>query len=214
MFKGPFDESIINRAREKGIVEIRIHDLRDYSLNKHRKVDDYPYGGGAGMVMRPEPFFRAVEAIDPEGSGYVILLTPQGERFSQTKAAALAKKGHLILLCGHYEGVDERVRKLADREISIGDFVLTGGEIPAMVVVDCIVRLLPGVISPQSVADESFAGSRLEYPHYTRPPEFRGMRVPEVLLSGDHQRIADWRREQADKRTKQRRPDLMEGEKK
>ncbi|MDN5346621.1 MAG: tRNA (guanine37-N1)-methyltransferase [Clostridia bacterium] len=214
MFSGPLDESIIKRAREKGILEINLIDIRAFSQDKHRSVDDYPYGGGPGMVMRPEPIFLAVEACIPLGgsSPEIILLTPQGERFNQRLAGELAGQEHLILICGHYEGVDERVRQaLVTREISIGDYVLTGGELPAMVIIDAIARLLPGVLgAPEGTAEDSFSWGLLEYPQYTRPRIFRGMEVPPVLLSGNHEEIRLWRRRQALKRTWQRRPDLLE----
>jgi tRNA (guanine37-N1)-methyltransferase len=211
MFVGPFDESIVARARAAGLVDLRIHDLRDWTSDRHRTVDDYPYGGGAGMVLKPEPLFAAIESLRGE-TGHVVLLTPQGEPFRQATAAELAGRAHLVLVCGHYEGVDERVREHGvDRELSIGDYVLSGGELPAMVVVDAVVRLLPGALgSPDSAADESHSAGLLEYPQYTRPAEFRGWRVPAVLLSGDHGAIARWRREQARRRTQERRPDLLQ----
>jgi tRNA (guanine37-N1)-methyltransferase len=214
MFDGPLDESILKRARERGLVELRIHDLRDWTTDRHRTTDDAPYGGGAGMVMRPEPVFAAVEALlaeAPPGPGEVILLSPQGERFDQTLARRLSEMRHLVLLCGHYEGFDERIRqRLATRELSIGDYVLTGGELPAMVVIDAVVRLRPGVLgSDESLHEESHSHGLLEYPHYTRPPDFRGWGVPPVLLSGNHAAIARWRREQSLARTLERRPDLL-----
>ena len=212
VFESVFSESIIKRAQEKGHVEIKIYNLRDFSDDKHRRVDDYPYGGGAGMVMKPDPFFKAVQEIQkkcPE-KGKVILMSPQGELFTQKKAEELSREKNLIILCGHYEGVDERVKEyLADEEISIGDYILTGGELPAMVMVDAIVRLIPGVLNVSSLGEESFAGGLLEYPQYTRPREYEGMRVPEILLSGDHEKIKQWRYEQALKRTLKRRPDLL-----
>jgi tRNA (guanine37-N1)-methyltransferase len=212
MFRGPFDESIVARARAAGLVDIRVHDLRDWSTNRHRTVDDYPYGGGAGMVLKPEPLFAAIESLRGE-RGYVILLTPQGEPFRQGRAQELAGREHLIFVCGHYEGVDERVREHAvDHELSIGDYVLSGGELPAMVVIDAIVRLLPGALgSPHSTVEESHAAGLLEYPQYTRPADFRGWRVPDILLSGHHGEIARWRRAQAIRRTRARRPDLLQG---
>ncbi|MCL0064050.1 tRNA (guanosine(37)-N1)-methyltransferase TrmD [Dehalococcoidia bacterium] len=212
MFSGPFDESIIRRAREKEFAEILIHNLRDYGLGRHRVVDDYPYGGGSGMVLMPEPLFSAVEAIKGESRIPVILLTPQGRLFTQQVAEELAAYSRFILVCGHYEGVDERVREyLVTDEISIGDYVLTGGELAAMVVCDAVVRLIPGVLgSPESVRDDSHSGGLLEYPQYTRPQIFRGWEVPPVLLSGNHAEIARWRREQAVLRTLARRPDLLE----
>jgi len=216
MFEPVLNESIIKRAQNKGKVKIYVHNLRDYSLDKHKKIDDRPFGGGSGMVMRPEPIFRAVETLrlqtpDSRLQTKVILLCPQGEKLTQKVAKKLAKYKHLILICGHYEGVDERIRKyLADEEISIGDYVLTGGEIPAMVLVDCVVRLMPGVLGDKnSLNFESFKDNLLEYPHYTRPANFRGMKVPVILLSGDHNKIEIWRRKAALKRTKQRRPDIL-----
>lgn len=215
MFEGVFNESIIKRAREKKKVTIRLHDLRRYTRDKHRKVDDRPFGGGSGMVMSAEPIFRAVKAVLPRtkkarAASRVILLCPQGVPFSQAKAKELSGVRQLVLVCGHYEGVDERVRlALADEVISIGDYVLTGGELPAMVVADCVIRLLPGVLGDKnSLKCESFEGNLLEYPQYTRPAVFEGMAVPAVLLSGDHEKIARWRQEQADMRTAACRPDL------
>lgn len=215
LFPGMFaalSESIIRRAADAGHVQIEITDLRDFALNKHRSVDDYPYGGGPGMVMQPEPFFLAVEHLKTVDSrpAHVILFSPGGERFAQSKAIGLAKHKRLILLCGHYEGIDERVRDaLVDEEISLGDFVLTGGEIPAMALTDAVVRLLPGVLPEESVSDESFSGNLLEFPQYTRPAEYRGMAVPDILLSGNHEKIRLWRREQSLLRTLVRRPDLL-----
>ena len=216
MFRGVFDESIIRRAREAGLVSIHIHNIRDYATGRHKVTDDYPYGGGGGMIMKPEPIFRAVESILGLEEGEkpevpVILLTPQGRLFTQEVAKELARHHRIVLICGHYEGVDERVRLyLANDEISIGDYVLTGGEIPAMVIVDAVTRLIPGVLGdPTAVFEESFSDGLLEYPQYTRPAEFRGYRVPEVLLSGNHAAIARWRREQSLLRTWQRRPDLL-----
>ena len=205
-------ESIIRRASDAGYVEIVTTDLRDFAFNKHKSVDDSPYGGGPGMVMQPEPFFLAVEHLRQVDTrrGRVIQLTPRGERFSQRKARELAKEERLILLCGHYEGVDERVKEsLVDEDISIGDFILTGGEIPAMAMTDAVVRLLPGVLPEASIEDESFSDGLLEYPQYSRPAEFRGMSVPDVLLSGNHERIRLWRREQSLLRTLMSRPDLL-----
>jgi len=213
MFYCVLDESIIKRAQKKGKVKIFVHDLRDYTLDKHRKVDDRPFGGGSGMLIQAEPIFRAVEAIRKKikAKAKVILLCPQGKTFTQTKAKALSGCGNLILICGHYEGVDERVRQyLADEEISIGDYVLTGGELAAMVLVDAIIRLIPGVLGDKnSLNFESLEGNLLEYPQYTRPAKFRKWSVPEVLVSGDHDRIAIWRKKEALKRTKERRPDLL-----
>lgn len=213
MFRGPLDESIVKRAVEKGLVEIHIHDIRDHSTDRHRTVDDYPYGGGPGMVMKPEPLFAAVEHVQGQASGQgpIILLTPQGRLFNQEVAGELARQERLILVCGHYEGVDERVHEhLATDRISIGDYVLSGGELAAMVVVDAVVRQIPGALgSPLATADDSFAQGLLEYPQYTRPAEFRGLQVPEVLLSGDHGEIARWRRRQSLLRTARRRPNLL-----
>ncbi|MGO8671720.1 MAG: tRNA (guanosine(37)-N1)-methyltransferase TrmD [Capsulimonadaceae bacterium] len=202
--------SIIKRARESGTLEVAVHDLRDFTSDRHRSTDDTPYGGGAGMVMRPGPIFSAVEAIDVERTAPVILLTPQGRPFSQAAAMDLATHERIILICGHYEGFDERVREyLAADEISIGDYVLTGGELPALVVIDAVARMVPGVLGNEgSSPDDSFAGGLLEYPHYTRPPDFRGWTVPDVLLSGHHAEIARWRRKEQFRRTQTRRPDL------
>ncbi len=211
---GPFKESMIKRAIDQGFVEINLVDLRDYTHDQHRQVDDYPYGGGHGMVLKPEPLFEAIEDLKSRSGAdqsRVILLTPQGRPFNQKRARELAEQEHLILICGRYEGVDERVRStLVDEEISIGDFVLTGGELAAAAVVDAVVRLLPGFLAEEALADESFTELLLEYPHYTRPSEYRGMEVPSVLLSGNHGEIARWRRRQSLKRTLERRPDLLE----
>jgi tRNA (guanine37-N1)-methyltransferase len=211
MFDGPFAESIVARATAADIVEIAIHNLRDWTHDRHRTVDDKPFGGGAGMVMKPGPLFEAIEALRRQG-GQTILLTPQGEVFSQRLAADLATQPSLLLVCGHYEGIDERVREHAvDREISIGDYVLSGGEIPAMVVADAVIRLLPGALGcAESAVDESHSAGLLEYPQYTRPADFRGWTVPDILLSGNHAAIAAWRREQARQRTQTRRPDLLQ----
>ncbi|MFH1413668.1 MAG: tRNA (guanosine(37)-N1)-methyltransferase TrmD [Candidatus Omnitrophota bacterium] len=212
MFEPVLGESMIKRARAKGKVKIQLHDLRDYTSNKHRKVDDRPFGGGAGMVMTPEPLFNAVESIkEKTKKSKVILLSPQGRRLDQKTVKRLSRYKHLILICGHYEGVDDRIRqRLVDEEISIGDYVLTGGELPAMVLVDSLVRLIPGVLGDKnSLNFESFEGNLLEYAHYTRPSDFRGMRVPAILLSGDHKKIEAWRKKEAMKRTRQRRPDLL-----
>lgn len=201
--------SIIGRAIDNGIIQARAHDLRDHTHDAHRTVDDTPYGGGPGMVMKPEPFFEAVEAIAEPGQAHVILLTPQGRTFDQNLARSLAQHRQLVLLCGHYEGVDERVATLAHEQISVGDFVLTGAELPALVIVDAVVRLLPGVLGNEASAlDESFSGL-LEYPQYTRPPEYRGLQVPEVLVGGHHEQVRRWRRKEALRRTLQRRPDLL-----
>jgi len=214
MFSGPFDESIVKRAIDNNIIDIVLHNLRDWGLGKHKTVDDYPFGGGSGMVMKPEPIFEAVEAIKAQGSDSsapVILLTPQGKLFNQKIAAELAKYNRLIFICGHYEGVDERVREhLATDELSIGDYVLTGGELAAMVVIDAVVRQLPGVLgSEESASDESHTAGLLEYPQYTRPQSYRGWEVPQVLISGNHAQIARWRRQQSISRTFLRRPDLL-----
>jgi len=216
MFEPVLGESIIKRAQAKNKVKINIHDLRDYTLDRHRKVDDRPFGGGAGMVIGPEPIFRAVEAVRAKGKGTrVVLLTPQGRKLEQKLAKRFAKYKQIVLICGHYEGIDERVRKhLVDEEISIGDYVLTGGELPAMVLIDSIVRLIPGVLGEKkSLKSESFEGNLLEYPQYTRPANFKGLRVPEILLSGNHTAIEEWRKKEALKKTKERRPDLFKGEK-
>ncbi|MBI4550577.1 MAG: tRNA (guanosine(37)-N1)-methyltransferase TrmD [Candidatus Omnitrophica bacterium] len=210
MFAGPFRESMIRLAKEKGLVKIKVHNLRRWARDKHRSCDDKPYGGGAGMVMMVEPIHDALEHLKAKPGAEVVLLSPQGERFSQDLAWELARRKRLILICGHYEGVDERVREhYVDREISVGDFVLTGGELPAMCVADSLVRLVPGVVGNQdSIRHESFQEGLLEYPHYTRPREFRGMTVPDVLLSGDHKKVEEWRKKQALARTRERRPDL------
>jgi tRNA (guanine37-N1)-methyltransferase len=222
MFDAVLGESIVKRAKEKRVVEINVIDLRLFSKDKHRKVDDKPFGGGPGMVMNAEPFFEAVNYIrkktkDRRLKTRTILLTPKGKKFDQALALKLSKYEHMVLLCGHYEGIDERVAEgLADAEISIGDFVLTGGELPAMVIIDSIVRLLPGGLGDEnSSKDESFAVgtgrdlSLLEYPHYTRPADYNGMKVPDVLLSGDHEKIKEWRKKEALKITKKKRPDLI-----
>ena len=211
MLPGPLDESIIKRACESGRLRLGIRDLRDFTHDRHRKVDDRPFGGGPGMLMKPEPLFEAVEALRGEKTR-VILTSPAGRPFRQEIAQELAGEEHLLLVCGSYEGFDERVREcLADDELSIGDYVLTNGALPAMVIIDAVTRLLPGVLGDdESSVDESFSDGLLEYPQYTRPAEFRGMSVPEVLLSGDHAAIERWRREQARMRTGQRRPDLLE----
>ena len=210
MFVGPLDESIIMRARKAGLLDLKIHQLRDWTQDRHKTVDDRPFGGGPGMLMKPEPLFAAVENLRREGTK-VILLTPSGRKFSQAIARELAGQKDLLFVTGHYEGFDERVREnLADDELSIGDYVLTNGALPAMVVVDAVTRLLPGVLGDdESSRDESFSQGLLEYPQYTRPAEFRGMKVPEVLLSGNHAEIEKWRCEQARLRTNAVRPDLL-----
>jgi tRNA (guanine37-N1)-methyltransferase len=208
MFHGPLDESILARARDRGLIEVAVHNPRDWTTDRHHIVDDYPYGGGAGMVMKPEPLFAAVEAVHQAGP--IILLSPQGRVFTQAIARELAGEERVTLICGHYEGVDERVRRhLATDEVSIGDYVLTGGELGAMVIVDAVSRLLPGVLTVGSTDEESHTTGLLEYPHYTRPPEFRGWRAPEILLSGNHAAIARWRRKESLRRTRERRPDLL-----
>jgi tRNA (guanine37-N1)-methyltransferase len=215
MFAGPLDASILKRAQERGLVEIAVTDIRDFATERHRIADDYSYGGGVGMVMKPGPIFAAAESVQcPKERGCrerTILLTPQGRLLDQALLGEFANEEHLILICGHYEGVDERVRQhLATDEVSIGDYVLTGGELPAMVLVDAVARLLPGVLGAESGAvEDSFAGGLLEYPQWTRPAEFRGWPVPEVLLSGNHEAVRRWRREQALRRTLERRPDLL-----
>jgi len=212
MFSGTFSASILKRAIDRKLVSISLHNIRDYTHDKHHTVDDYAYGGGAGMVLKPEPIFEAVESVKEQGVGPVILLTPQGRLFSQQIAQELSTYSHLILICGRYEGVDERVREhLVTDEISIGDYVLSGGELAAMVVVDAVVRLLPGVLgSEASLVDNSHVDGLLEYPQYTRPAVYRGWPVPEVLLSGDHAQIAEWRHKQAIRRTRERRPELLD----
>lgn len=209
MFDGFLHESIIKRALERGQVEIQVHDIRAYSKDPHKKVDDYGYGGGQGMVLMPQPIFDAVEDLRTENSK-VLLMTPQGKTYNQEIAYDLTQEKHLIIICGHYEGFDERIRTLADMEISIGDYVLTGGELASMVITDSVVRLLDGVIAKDSHIYDSFHNHLLDYPVYTKPVDFRGMKVPEVLLSGHHQKIDEWRLEEQMKRTKERRPDLLE----
>ena len=211
MFDGFLTTSIIKRAIDSELVDIKVHNFRDYSLDKHKRVDDYPYGGGAGMVLQCEPIFRAIESIRTDDS-LVIMLTPSGKTFKQEMARELSKNKHLILLCGHYEGFDERIKTIVDMEVSIGDYVLTGGEVPAMVITDAVTRLIPGVITDESLDSESFNDGLLDYPTYTKPAEFRGMRVPEVLLSGHHQKIADYRSSERIKRTSENRSDLIGGE--
>jgi tRNA (guanine37-N1)-methyltransferase len=210
MFTGPLDESIIKRAREAGRLDLAIHNLRSYAHDRHKTVDDRPFGGGPGMLLKPEPIFEAVEDLARENT-HVVLMSPSGRAFSQAIAHELAGREHLLLVSGHYEGFDERVREqLADDELSIGDYVLTNGALPVMVIVDAVTRLLPGVLGDEESAhQDSFSNGLLEYPQYTRPAEFRGMKVPEVLLSGNHAQIAQWRAQQARQRTKERRPDLL-----
>jgi tRNA (guanine37-N1)-methyltransferase len=208
MFQGPFSESILKRAQEHGLLSIALHNIRDATTDKHHVADDYPYGGGAGMVMKPEPIFASIEAVYQGGP--IILMTPQGRTFNQQIAHELAQEPRVSLLCGHYEGIDERVcQHLVTDEISIGDYVLTGGELAAMIVVDAVSRLMPGVLAEGSAEDESHSNNLLEYPQYTRPPEFRGWRVPDILLSGHHAQIARWQRKEALRKTRQRRPDLF-----
>ena len=211
MFESPFSESLLSKAQDNGIVEIRTHDLREYTLDKHNRVDDTPFGGGVGMVMNIEPIDRALEAVKRDRpKAHSILLSPGGYRFDQKKAWELSRKDEIILVCGRYEGVDERVSELVDEELSIGDYVMNGGEVPAMVVVETVARLVPGVIGDeQSLAEESFSGETLEYPQYTRPREYKGHEVPEVLVSGDHKKIEEWKRQAALKKTAKYRPDLV-----
>ena len=209
LVEGPLQASIIGRAATAGLVDFRVHDLRQHGIGRHRSVDDYPYGGGAGMVMRPEPLFAAVEPLREAGA-QVILMDPAGERLTDALARELAGAPHLALVAGRYEGVDERVRSLVDREVSIGDYVLTGGELPALVLIDAVVRLVPGVIQAASHEGDSFASGLLEYPQYTRPEMFRHLPVPSVLLSGHHGEVDRWRRREALRRTLERRPDLLE----
>jgi len=210
MFAGPLDESIVKRAREAGLLDLKIHNLRDWTHDRHKTVDDRPFGGGPGMLLKVEPLFEAIESLQREKTK-VILLSPSGRKFTQEIAREMAQQEDIILVCGSYEGFDERVREaLADDELSIGDYVLTNGALPAMVVIDAVARLLPGVLGDdESSHDESFSHGLLEYPQYTRPAEFRGMKVPEVLLSGNHAEIEKWRREQAKLRTEKQRPDLL-----
>ncbi|MEW6239462.1 MAG: tRNA (guanosine(37)-N1)-methyltransferase TrmD [Chloroflexota bacterium] len=213
VFPPYLESSILQRARQRGLINVRVHNIRDWARDKHHTTDDVPYGGGGGMVMKPEPVFDAVESVlGPEGGCPVILLTPQGRVFSQTVARELSAHERIALICGRYEGVDERIRRhLVTDEISIGDYVLTGGELPALILIDALARLIPGALGdPTGAEDDSHASGLLEYPHYTRPPEFRGWGVPDVLLSGDHGKIEKWRREQSLLRTMERRPDLLE----
>jgi tRNA (guanine37-N1)-methyltransferase len=208
MIAGPLADSIPGRIQERGLATIRIHDLRQWGLGRHRSVDDSPYGGGAGMIFRPEPVAAALAELRRPDST-VILLDPAGEVFSQARAGELAGRSHLVFVCPRYEGIDERIRRMVDLELSIGDFVLTGGELPALVVIDALIRLLPGAIDAASTAEESFADGLLEYPQYTRPPIFDGQSVPAILSSGDHGAVRQWRRREALRRTLQRRPDLL-----
>ena len=210
MFDGFLNTSIIKRARDNGNVTINVHNFRDYSTDKHNRVDDYSYGGGAGMVLMCEPIFRAIEDIKTDKS-IVIMMSPSGKVFKQEVAKDLSKQEHIIILCGHYEGFDERIRSIVDMELSIGDYILTGGEVPAMAVTDAITRLIPGVITSESLDSESFNDGLLDYPNYTKPAEFRGMKVPDVLLSGHHENIKKYREEERIKRTKEVREDLVGG---
>ncbi len=213
VFPPYLESSILQRARQSGLVDVRLHNIRDWARDKHHTTDDTPFGGGGGMVMKPEPVFDAVESVlGPRSGAPVILLTPQGRVFSQAVARELSAHERIALICGRYEGVDERIRQhLVTDEISVGDYVLTGGELPALILIDALTRLIPGALGdPTGAEDDSHASGLLEYPHYTRPPEFRGERVPDVLLSGDHAKIAKWRREQSLLRTLERRPDLLE----
>jgi tRNA (guanine37-N1)-methyltransferase len=210
VFGGPLSASIPGRIQERGLATIRIHDLREWGLGRHRSVDDYPYGGGAGMILRPEPVAAALDALRRTDS-MVILLDPAGEPFRQARAADLAERSHLVLVCPRYEGVDERIRSMIDLELSIGDYVLTGGELPALVLIDAVIRLLPGAIDDASTAEESFSDGLLEYPQFTRPAEFDGRRVPDVLASGDHGAVRRWQMRESIRRTLDRRPDLLAG---
>ena len=214
MFESPLNESILKRARDEGLLEITLHDLRDYTLDKHRRVDDCPFGGGVGLVMNVEPIVRAIEAVRENRPGArVILLSPGGQSFDQKMAWELSEEENLILVCGRYEGVDERVLNFVDSVVSIGDYVMAGGEVPAMVIVEAVSRLIPGVVGDEnSIIEESFEGNQLEHPQYTKPREFRGLKVPEVLFSGHHRKIQDWRREEALKKTAAIRPDLLKSE--
>jgi tRNA (guanine37-N1)-methyltransferase len=212
MFENVLGESMLKRAQDKGAVKIAVHNLRDWTSDNHRTADDKPFGGGPGMVMKIEPVYMALQELREEGgkASRVVLLTPQGRRFNQEAAKKLSKEKRIILICGHYEGVDERIRSLADEEISIGDYILTCGEIPALVIIDSIARLLPGVLGgDRSLDAESFENGMLEYPQYTRPADFNGLKVPKILLCGDHKKIDQWRRREALRRTRERRPDLL-----
>ncbi|MDQ6681743.1 MAG: tRNA (guanosine(37)-N1)-methyltransferase TrmD [Chloroflexota bacterium] len=208
LFEVPLRTSVIGRGAESGVLRFSVHDLREHGLGRHRSVDDYPYGGGAGMVLRPEPLHAAVEPLKAAGA-HVVLMDPAGERLTDRLARELSRVRHVAVICGRYEGIDERARALADREVSIGDYVLTGGEIPALVLIDAVARLVPGVIDPESHGSDSFVGGLLEHPHYTRPDVFRGIEAPAVLRSGDHGAVARWRRREALRRTLLRRPDLL-----
>lgn len=213
MFSSPLNFSLLKKAQEKGLLSISLHDIRNWADDKHKMTDDAPYGGGCGMVMKVEPVEKALSAIrNPEGSSIVVLMTPQGEVLNQKIAAELAEKNNIVIICGRYEGIDERIRKhLVDREISIGDYILTGGELPAMILIDAVCRHIPDVLgNPESAKNESFCENLLEYPQYTRPAEYKGWPVPEVLLSGNHAEIELWRRKESLKKTYQRRPDLLE----
>lgn len=210
MFNGILNESIIKKAIDKKLVEVNIINFRDYSKLSNKQVDDTIYGGGPGMLLRCEPIFDAIDDINKEKDAYIVLLSPEGKVYNETKAKEYSKIKHLIIICGHYEGFDERIKTLADEIISIGDYVLTGGEIPAMVIIDSTVRLLDGVINEESLKSESFEDGMLDYPMYTKPREYRGMSVPDVLVSGDHAKINAWREEMKEKKTRESRPDLME----
>ncbi|HOC07918.1 MAG: tRNA (guanosine(37)-N1)-methyltransferase TrmD [Clostridiales bacterium] len=214
MFDAVLKSSILGKAIEKGILRVGVINIRDFSKDRHRRVDDYPYGGGAGMVMMPQPLYDAIKSVkDKSPDARVVLTSPRGKPFDQEKARLLSKEPHLVIVCGHYEGIDQRIiDTMVDEEISIGDYILTGGELPAMVIVDAVARLLPGAIgSPRSLEQESFTNGLLEYPQYTRPADFLGMKVPEVLLSGNHKRIEEWRRRKAVEITRRIRPDLLAG---
>jgi len=209
MFSSLLSESILKKAQENGFLEAKVHDLRDYTIDKHRQIDDTPYGGGPGMLLKVEPLYRAIEELKSSGS-YIVLLTPQGKILKQEIAQELSKKDHLIMVCGHYEGVDERIRSFVDEEISLGDYILTGGELPAMVLLDAVTRKIDGVLgSSESLTEETFEKGLLEYPQFTKPAEFEGLKVPKVLLSGHHQKIEKWRKEKSLQRTKEKRPDLL-----
>lgn len=211
LFPGPLAASIPGRVLAEGLAELHAHDLRTWGIGKHRSVDDYPYGGGAGMILRPEPLAAALDVVAPPGAGaYRILLDPGGEPFRQARAQDLSEREHLVFVCPRYEGIDDRVRSMVDLELSVGDYVVSGGEIPALIVIDAVLRLLPGAIEDASTEDESFSTGLLEYPQWTRPPEFRGMEVPGILSSGNHAAVDAWRHEQAFERTRRNRPDLLD----